>query len=145
MGYASEGQGQGSVFKFGWEHDVDVFCGGSQAHQGVSVPDDERPPLPFVDLLFDGDVRNRFKVLDRFSFFEDGEDNLSNPFGRDEKVANKRKALNNITKKRKIGVCEGLSVPRHGDLSHVLPSVLPLVMLFGDDERASVPNACFKR
>lgn len=145
MGYASEGQGQGSVFKFGWEHDVDVFCGGSQAHQGVSVPDDERTPLPFVDLLFDGDVRNRFKVLDRFSFFEHGEDNLSNPFGRDEKVANKRKALNNITKKRKVGVCEGLSVPRYGDLSHIPAKVRPLVRLFGDDERGRMLNACFKR
>gem|GEM_PF-6931112 len=111
----------------------------------MSVPDDERTPLPFVDLLFDGDVRNRFKVLDRFPLSEDGEDNLSNPFGCDEKVANKRKALNNITKKREVGVCEGLSVPRYGDLSHVSSTVPPLVMLFGDDERARMPNACFKR
>ena len=145
MRYPSEGQGQGSVFKFGWEHDVDVFCGGSQAHQGVGVPDDERTPLPFVDLLFDGDVRNRFKVLDRFSFFEDGQDNLTNPFRCDEKVANKRKALNNITKKRKVGVCEGLSVPRYGDLSHIPAEVRPLVRLFGDDERGRMLNACFKR
>ena len=145
MRYPSESQGQCSVLKLGWEHDVDVFCGGSQAHQGVGVPDDKRTSFPFVDLLFDGDVRNRFEVPDRFPFLEDWKDNLANPFRCDEKVADKRKTLNNITEKRKVGVCEGLSVPRYGDLSHILSIVCPLVRLFGDDERGRMLNACFKR